>query len=286
VIAPAPGGAAAALAAGPAARSYWERRAQQFAAEGAGLAAVCSYGMPGFYNRAIALTQGRALAPWLRGHAGSHPGAKRATALDLGCGVGRWSQQLARRGYRVTGIDFSAHMIEQARARAASNAIDCEFAVANAVDLQLGRRFDLVLCVTVLQHILDPQAARRAIAALAAHLAEDGTLVLLEAAPSKPCARCDSEVFTARPLDWYLEALAAAGLRVAATRGVDPIPLKTWLLPQYRRLPRPLGLAALALATGVSLPLDLALAPMVARFSWHKVIVARRAAPRAAERTP
>jgi hypothetical protein len=33
--------------------AYWERRAQQFAARGRGLAAVCSYGMPWFYNRYI-----------------------------------------------------------------------------------------------------------------------------------------------------------------------------------------------------------------------------------------
>ncbi len=269
--------AARALPAGPAsALGYWETRARQFAGAGAGLAAVCSYGMPGFYNRAIALVQRRALAPWLRSLPAGPAGLPRPTALDLGCGVGRWSRQLARGGYRVTGVDFSAHMIEQARARAAASGADCEFAVANAVDLDLGRRFDLILCVTVLQHILEPGAARRAIGALAAHLAPKGTLVLLEAAPARLCKRCDSEVFTARPLVWYQSALRAAGLRVVATRGVDPMPFKTWLLPYYRGLPRLLRLAALALATGVSLPLDLALAPLVAGMSWHKVIVARR----------
>ncbi len=35
--------------------AYWEDRAQRFAGEGAGLAAVCAYGMPEFYNRAIQL---------------------------------------------------------------------------------------------------------------------------------------------------------------------------------------------------------------------------------------
>jgi 2-polyprenyl-3-methyl-5-hydroxy-6-metoxy-1,4-benzoquinol methylase len=256
--------------------SYWERRARQFAGQGTGLAAVCSYGMPGFYNRAIALTQRHALAPWLRGLASDPGRLPRGTALDLGCGVGRWSLQLAHSGYRVTGVDVSSCMIEHARARAAAVAADCEFAVANAVDLDLGRRFDLILCVTVLQHILDPRAARQAIARLETHLAPGGTLVLLEAAPSKPYGRCDSAVFTARPIAWYLRALRAAGLRVIVTRGVDPTPLKTWLLPHYCRLPRLIRLSALALATAVSLPLDLALAPLAAGLSWHKLIVARR----------
>src|SRR4029077_19830606 len=34
-------------------RVYWEERARRFATEGNALAAVCSYGMPAFYNRVI-----------------------------------------------------------------------------------------------------------------------------------------------------------------------------------------------------------------------------------------
>jgi 2-polyprenyl-3-methyl-5-hydroxy-6-metoxy-1,4-benzoquinol methylase len=256
---------------------YWEARARQFAARGAGLAAVCSYGMPDFYNRAIALTQRRALAPWLRPAARTWSLSQPLTALDVGCGVGRWSLELARRGYGVTGVDLSAHMVERARSRSAAVAADCEYAVADASALHLARRFDLILCVTVLQHILYPEAALQAIRRLAAHLAPGGTLVLLEAAPSRPCERCDSAVFTARPVGWYVGALRVAGLRAVALRGVDPIPLKTWLLPRYRRLPAVIRLIALALATGISLPLDLILAPLSAGLSWHKVIVARHA---------
>ncbi len=91
---------------------YWEERARRFAAEGDGLAAVCSYGMPGFYNRAIHLTQRLALAPWLRVTRGMR-------VLDVGCGVGRWSRLLATRGADVTGVDLSPTMIREAQAQAA-----------------------------------------------------------------------------------------------------------------------------------------------------------------------
>ena len=64
--------------------AYWEGRARQFAHRDGGLPAVCSYGMPAFYNQYIHITQRRALEPWLRQTAG-------ATVLDVGCGVGRWS---------------------------------------------------------------------------------------------------------------------------------------------------------------------------------------------------
>jgi SAM-dependent methyltransferase len=264
------------ISAGEAAR-YWESRAGQFAVQGTGLAAVCSYGMPGFYNRAIALTQRRALRPWIANLPAGRGDETPASVLDVGCGVGRWSLPLAECGCRVTGVDISSRMLEVARARAAVTRGDCHFMVANAVDLDLGQRFDLILCVTVVQHILDPVAARRAIGRMAAHLTAGGRLVLLEAAPAHDCTRCDSLVFKARSLDWYLSALRSAQLRVVAVRGVDPMPLKTWLLPFYRRLPRVIGFAALALATALSLPLDLVLAPVATGLSWHKVIVARRA---------
>lgn len=46
---------------------------------------------------------------------------KKGTVLDLGCGVGRHSIELSKRGYRVTGIDFSQKHIECAT----RNAQDC-----------------------------------------------------------------------------------------------------------------------------------------------------------------
>src|SRR5207249_3136680 len=44
--------------------------------------------------------------------------AKPRTILDLGCGTGNHSVPLARRGYRVSGIDRSASMIAQAKKKA------------------------------------------------------------------------------------------------------------------------------------------------------------------------
>jgi 2-polyprenyl-3-methyl-5-hydroxy-6-metoxy-1,4-benzoquinol methylase len=255
------------------ASAYWERRAREFAARGRGLAAVCSYGMPAFYNRYIECCQRRALLPWLSRVA---PGT--SAALDVGCGVGRWSLELAARGHEVTGVDLSPYMIERAQmTAAAADAARCSFVLGDAITLQLGRTFDLIVCVTVLQHILDPAQARAALLRLGSHLAPGGTLVLLEAAPTRSTARCDTAVFRARTFDWYVDALHAAGLRVTALRGVDPMPFKTWLLPHYRRLPRPLRHAVLAIATAIALPLDWALGRWLTGSSWHKVMMARHA---------
>src|SRR5205807_8478905 len=104
---------------------------------------------------------------------------------DVGCGVGRWCRELARRGARVTGVDFSPTMIAEARRRAAARGVlaRCRFLVQDLAHLDAGEKFDLVLGVTVLQHSLEPQALRAALSRMAANLARGGTLVLLQAAP-------------------------------------------------------------------------------------------------------
>lgn len=251
--------------------AYWEARARRFAAEGEGLRAVCSYGMPGFYNASIHLGQRRALAPWLAVEAGTR-------VLDVGCGVGRWSRRLAARGARVTGVDLSPTMVAEARRRAREAALDgrCRFLVSDLAELDLGERFPLILGVTVLQHVLDPAALTAAVERLAAHLTPEGRLVLLEAAPTDGSARCDSAVFRARSSAEYLRLMDGAGLRPEAVTGVDPAPFKTLLLPYYARLPRPLGVAALAAATALALPVDLIFGRRWAAYSWHKVFVMRR----------
>jgi len=136
---------------------YWEDRAQRFAGEGAGLAAVCAYGMPEFYNRAIQLEQRLALLPWLD----VKPGTR---VLDVGCGVGRWSRLLAAKGAQVTGVDLSPTMIAQAQQRAAAVGLAdrCQFRVQDLSSLESDGQFDVVLGVTVLQHILDPELLRQA----------------------------------------------------------------------------------------------------------------------------
>jgi 2-polyprenyl-3-methyl-5-hydroxy-6-metoxy-1,4-benzoquinol methylase len=252
---------------GAAASLYWEERAQRFA-RGDGLAAVCSYGMPRFYNRMIDLSQRLALARWLAVHEGMR-------VLDVGCGVGRWSCRLAARGAHVTGIDISPTMIATARRRAAAqdSAARCRFLVQDLAALAAGERFDLVLSVTVLQHILDAAALREALARMAGHLAPRGRLVLLEAAPERYAPRCDSAIFRARKRRDYLELFGECGLRLRAVTGVDPAPFKTWLLPHLKRLSPAARLAALAAVTAVSLPIDVLFGRAAVRGSWHAVFV-------------
>jgi 2-polyprenyl-3-methyl-5-hydroxy-6-metoxy-1,4-benzoquinol methylase len=245
---------------------YWDQRGRDFAGRGAGLRAVCSYGMPSFYNGYIHLTQHLALAPHLRVEPGTN-------VLDLGCGIGRWSRQLARRGANVTGVDVAPSMVEEARKRTARESLQIDYRVADLRTLDLGRTFDLVLAVTVLQHILEDAEFARAVKNVARHLAPGGRAVLLEAAPSRPNATCDTHVFRARTAAQQLAAFGDAGLRAVRITGVDPAPFKQKVLPRYRTMPRLAAQSAIFAATALSLPFDALLGRRLAGASWHKVFL-------------
>src|ERR1051325_4303030 len=50
--------------------------------------------------------------------------------LDVPCGSGRHSLELARRGYQMTGVDVSAEMIEVGRKLAAEAGVQVEWRIA------------------------------------------------------------------------------------------------------------------------------------------------------------
>ncbi len=65
--------------------------------------------------------------------------------LDIGCGTGRHSIELARRGYPVVGIDLSESMLARARDKARSSGVAVEFLQADARHLQFHGEFDLAI---------------------------------------------------------------------------------------------------------------------------------------------
>lgn len=247
---------------------YWETRARSFAGQGAGLRAVCSYGMPWFYNAEIHLTQFLALSPHLHPQSG-------ISVLDLGCGVGRWSRLAAQRGASVVGVDLSPTMIAEARRRASREGLldHCRFLAADISNFRLRESFHLIVAVTVLQHILDENHLAEAILNIRRHLAPGGRAVILEAAPSRRDDRCDTRVFRARTAEFYARAFQNAGLTTVAMSGVDPAPFKNMMLPRYSKLPAGLKQLAVLAVTAASLPIEAVFGRRMTTASWHKVFV-------------
>jgi 2-polyprenyl-3-methyl-5-hydroxy-6-metoxy-1,4-benzoquinol methylase len=70
---------------------------------------------------------------------------KQAKILDVGCGTGRHSIELARRGYNVTGIDLSAAQLKHAREKAKAAGVSVRFIHKDARKAGFRRQFDLVI---------------------------------------------------------------------------------------------------------------------------------------------
>lgn len=98
---------------------------------------------------------------------------KNGTALDIGMGNGRNAIYLARKGWKVVGIDSSDAAIKQAQAGAAKLGAQIDARRIRFEDLPLGpAQYDLILCMYV--NDLPVKHARKIIAALK----PDGILIV------------------------------------------------------------------------------------------------------------
>ena len=86
----------------------------------------------------------------------------RMKLLDVGCGTGQYSLDLAGMGLEITGVDISPAMLEKARAKAAAAGLKARFMEADALHLPFDdESFDRVLAVTALEFVPDFPAVLR-----------------------------------------------------------------------------------------------------------------------------
>jgi len=86
-------------------------------------------------------------------------GSVTGRVLDIGCGFGRHSIELASRGADVLGIDPSATMIKTARERASAAGQFADFQQIAAEDLSDVGRYDLAICLFTSLGQLGPKTA-------------------------------------------------------------------------------------------------------------------------------
>jgi len=111
------------------------------------------------------------------------------TVLEVGCGAGIISLELAKTAKKVVGIDVTETGLDFGRKLASAlNYSHVEFKKGDAEHLEFeDESFDVIVCSEVLEHLLDPS---KAVSEFHRVLKRDGTLII-----TTPCATSLSEIF-------------------------------------------------------------------------------------------
>ena len=84
-------------------------------------------------------------------------------ALDVGCGSGAWAVELAKRGWRVTGIDNVPKALHRAAERANAAGVGVDLLAADVTTLaraDIGRDFDLIIDIGCFHDVLSDEQRR------------------------------------------------------------------------------------------------------------------------------
>jgi 2-polyprenyl-3-methyl-5-hydroxy-6-metoxy-1,4-benzoquinol methylase len=142
--------------------------------------------------------------------------------LDIGCGSGVMARRLAALGGRVTAVDFSAALIERARARGQRTGEPIQYGVVDATDedalATLGEgQFDAIVCTMAMMDmpVIAPmyRAARRL-------LSENGRFVF---ASAHPAFNSNNPIFVAEMADQNGKIIVSYTLKFAAYLDIPPV---------------------------------------------------------------
>lgn len=184
-------------------------------------------------------------AHWRLDAAGFSP-LEGKTALDVGCGAGLLCEPLARLGARVTGMDAAPENVAAASAHAAQSGLAIDYRSGSVEDLR-GERFDLVTCLEVVEHVVDPAPF---VAGLARAVAGGGLLLL--STPNRTMASRVALISIGEGLgqiprgthDWdkfrtpeeMTALMTGAGLRIIDTRGLSFAPSRGFVMSDDLRM--------------------------------------------------
>ena len=130
-------------------------------------------------------------------------GIEPRTVVDLACGTGSVTEILARKGYRVTGVDMSEEMLTEAAIKTMDMEQPPMYSCQLLQNLRLPRGVDMAVCaLDSLDYILDPadckEAIRRAYKAL-----NPGGIFIFDVNTPEKLRAMDDQVFLDEDDDVY-----------------------------------------------------------------------------------
>ena len=98
--------------------------------------------------------------------------------LDLGCGTGKMTLELARRGYDMTGVDYSPEMLDIARSAAEEEGHDILWLCQDMREFELYGTVDAaVCCLDCINHLEDIDDLKSCLSLVHNYLIPDGIFV-------------------------------------------------------------------------------------------------------------
>ena len=101
-----------------------------------------------------------------------------ACILDLGCGPGLYTSQLAKLGHECTGVDFSPASIDYAREYARKAHLRCSYELQDIRNADLGSGYNLVMFIFGEFNVFKPEDAEKILQKAHAAIRSGGSLLL------------------------------------------------------------------------------------------------------------
>lgn len=134
------------------------------------------------------------------------------SCLDYGCGSGDFSYLLSTVAKNITAFDISEDVIKRAKNKNHA----CNIKFTNDLDAVFEERYDLILSVTVLQHIVDDEELKILIEKFYQITEQDGRVIVLETFAE---VESDMGYFKLRRISDFINLFNSIGFFVLSNTG-------------------------------------------------------------------
>ncbi len=156
------------------------------------------YNVPGYWDLAFS-DETIPEADFLQAVAAQFSPRPVRSVLELGCGGGRQTLEMSKRGYSVTAIELNPTCVNWTQRRLERCQRTADIACGDMADFQLSKPVDLAHClVNTFRHLISEQSARRHLQCVAAALKHGGIYVLGFHLLPPDAAEIDCERWTIR----------------------------------------------------------------------------------------
>ena len=102
---------------------------------------------------------------------------KRLKVLDLGCGTGKYTIPLAKKGFNISGVDASKEMLAVAKKKASESGKKIRFFKGDAKNLELKEKFGAIVSCDCINHFIEEEALLKVFESVFNNLDEKGKFI-------------------------------------------------------------------------------------------------------------